>query len=140
MNDQEGSKSKFNAGVAMAERLDAMQRAINVSRFNPLAPNPQTGKFGYEVMLSANDSLLNECWAKLSKSEQTEGVRMRKIVHLFIKLRPPITKINQELKIKHQNYEELLELLDAYEKMNKTFLDKHDLNAPNRDEDNWDEL
>ena len=37
-------------------------------------------------------------------------------------------------------YEELLELLDQYEKMNKTFLDKHDLNAPNRDEDSWDEL
>lgn len=140
MNENESSKSKFNAGVALAERIDSMQRALNASRFNPLAPNMETGRFGFEVMISANDSLLNECWAKLTPNEQKEGERMRKLVHLFIKLMPPVTKINNELKVNNKNYEDLLNLLDMYEKMNKTFLDAHDLNAPNKDEDDWDEL
>ena len=132
---EEGTKAIWNAGKFLTERLDSMQRAINASRFNPLAPNPETGKFGFEVMISANDSLLNECWAKLSSTEQEEGYRMRKIVHLFVKLRPPISRINNELKVHNKNYEELLELLDAYEKMIKGFLERTELNSPNRSDD-----
>ena len=60
---------------------------------------------------------------------------MQNLLGKFVKLRPPIAKVNNELKVNNKNYEELLKLLDIYEKMIKTFLDTHDLNAPNREED-----
>ena len=32
--DEERKKSIFNAGVAQAERIDSLQRALNSARFN----------------------------------------------------------------------------------------------------------
>jgi len=135
MGEYEDKKSKFNAGVLLTSRLHELQATINMCRYNPMAPNLQTGRFNYEVMISALDSLLNECWAKLSPTEQKEGYRMQNLINKFVKFRPPITTANKELKVNNKNHEDLMKLLDLYEKMIKTFLDTHDLNAPNREED-----
>jgi hypothetical protein len=135
MSMDEDRKSKFNAGVALAERIDALQQAINGARFNPLAPNMETGRFNFEIMVSANDSLLNECWAKLNPTEKNKGDRVRKVVMMFLRMNPPITRVNSELRVNKKNYENLMEILDIYEKMNKDFLDAHDLNAPNKEDD-----
>jgi len=133
--DEETRGAIFNAGVAFAERIDSLQRAINAARFNPLALNPDTGTFNYEIMQSALDSLLNTSWGKLNRDEKEFGERMRKVVKAFIKSNPPITKSgNGEPKISKQNYEKLVELLDFYEKVIQVFYDNHNLNNPDAQE------
>jgi len=131
--NDEGLASKFNAGVAMAERIDSLQRAINAARFNPLMPNPETGTFNYEIMISSNDGLFKEAWSKLTADERKIGDRIKKAVYKAIEMNPPIVKNSEGLKINYQNYKKLLEMLDLYEKLNRQFLENHDLNAPNVD-------
>ena len=134
--DSEGKQSVFNAGVAMAERIDFLQRAINSSRFNPLALNPETQTFNYQVMIDANDALLNEAWSKLTETERKEARRMRKLVKDFILMKPIVSKSNKgELRVNNENYAKFMELIDLYEKLNKELLDSHSLNSPDSDDD-----
>jgi hypothetical protein len=135
----DSKKSVFNAGVAQVQRIDSLQKAINASRFNPLMRNLEVGRFNYEIMISSNDALLFEAWSKLSSEEQKEGERIKSIIHEFIEFHPVVSqKNNGELIVIKENYKQFMELIDIYEKINKTLLEKHDLNSPSRDED--DEL
>ena len=133
--DDEGKMSKFNAGVALTERIDSLQRALNMARFNPLSPNQDTGTFNYQVMINANDGLLSECWAKLTDSEKKQADRIRKLVHKMVELFPPIVQGQEGPKINKNNYRKFNELILIYEKMNKDILDSHNLNSPNVDSD-----
>jgi hypothetical protein len=130
-----GGTSVFNAGILMTERIDSLQRAINAARFNPLAQNVEVGRFNYEIMVCANDGLLNECWSKLNAKEKVQGDRIRKIVITFLELNPIIVNANGETKVNRLNYKKFMELIDIYEKTNKIFLDAHRLNSPNVDDD-----
>lgn len=133
--DEEGKLSKFNAGVAQTERLDSLQRAINMARFNPLSMNMDTGTYNYQVMINANDCLLNECWAKLKKDEKTYGDRIKLLVHQTVELYPPVTYGKDGAKVNVNNYKKFMEVINIYEKTTKTFLDTHNLNSPNVDDD-----
>jgi hypothetical protein len=133
--DEEGKRSVFNAGVAQTERIDSLQRAINAARFNLVAVNYDTGTFNYEVIISACDGLMNEAWAKLDASEKTFSERIRGTVKKFIEANPPFKKNNGEVKVSNENFKKMSELLDLYEKTTKRMLDSHDLNSPNRDDD-----
>lgn len=126
--------------MAQAERIDALQRAMNAARFNPLAFNPEVSRFNYEIMQASQDGLLAECWAKLPEINQKEGQRMKVIVEKFLELNPIVTKRNDEHIINRENYKKFLKIIDAYEKLNKVFLDITDLNSPSRDEEDDDEL
>jgi len=133
--EDEGRKSRFNAGVALTERIDALQRAINSARFNPLAMNTDTGTYNYMVMINANDGLLDEAWAKLSPHEKIQGSKIKNLIKDFVELNPPITIFKGELTVNKKNLKGIMALLDMYCKMNKEFLDNHNLNAP---DDEWD--
>lgn len=136
MDNDEAKKSKFNAGVALAERIDALQQAINNAWQNPLAFNINTGTHNYDVIINANESLTKETWGKLKPDEKKEADKIRNIIREFIKRFPPITLTsNGDKKINTDNYEKLKILMDLYEKKNKTFLDEHDLNSPNIDDE-----
>ena len=132
-----GKKAVFNAGIAKTYRIDSLKRAINSCRFNPLLINYETGTFNFEVMMLANDGLLNECWAKLSTQEQLAGEKMRMIVANYIKKFPIAKKINTtggtDVSISKDNYYKFLDLFYIYERMVNEFLDNHDLDSPNKD-------
>lgn len=132
----EGFKSVFNAGVAMAERIDSLQRVINTARFNITSYNPDVSRFNYEVWISAIDSLLNEAWAKLTGNEKEAGEKIRALVVETLKWHPPMIRgKNGDYKFNKDNMERLMRLVDIYEKNVKVYLDNHDLNNPNKDDD-----
>ena len=126
----------FNAGVAMAFRIDSLQRAINSSRFSPLQLNEETGTLNYEVIFSSCNSLLNEAWSKLEQKEKDLGEKTRKLIQEFMEKFPILIRNNKgEVKVNNNNFKRLMEMLDFYEKLNKTFLDNHNLNAPTMNKD-----
>jgi len=137
----DGVKSLFNAGIALAERIDSLQRALNASRFNLRGFNQETGTFNYEVMINALDGLLLEAWAKLDKQEKIDAERVRKLTHDCINHYPPMEQSGSErsgssgFKMNQKNFDKLKNLLLIYEKKMKEYLDEHALNSPNRDDD-----
>lgn len=134
--DEDTKHSRFNAGVALAERIDMMQKAINMARFNPLAVNPETQTYNYQIMLEANNSLLAEAWAKLTEKEQVEADKIFKLANGFEKIFPIVNNnSNGTVTINRQNFEKFKYILTHYERKNKIYLDEHSLNAPNMDDD-----
>lgn len=133
--DDEGRKSVFNAGVAQTERIDSLQRAINMARFNLLAVNPETGTFNYEITIAAIDGLLEEGKPKFQDKEKDNADKIRKLVHSFVEIFPPIANSQQGWKISKDNYKKLTELLTFYESTIKEYLDAHNLNNPDSDDD-----
>jgi len=138
--DDYGQKSRFNAGVAQTERIDSLQRAIITSKFDLLGMNPDTESYNYEVVIIANELLINEAWAKMSKEERELAERTRKAARNYVTAFPPFKIMNGEIKVNRDNYTKLVELLDFYEKFTKRILDAHDLNNPSREEDDEDSL
>lgn len=137
--DEEDKKSRFNAGVALTERIDALQWAINSARFNPMNTNFETGTLNYEVMISANEGLFYEAWAKLNVYERKLGKKIKELIYEYLKIYPPVSIDDKGNKIINiTNSEKIIKLLNFFEEMNKDFLDKHDLNAPSKDEDEED--
>ena len=135
MSDEDSKRSLFNAGVALAERIDQLQRAINMARFNPLAIDNNLGIYNYQVMVYSNDGLLQESWAKLTEKEKLEGKRIKNLVHNFIETFPLIKEVEGKPVIINHNYKKFCILITLYENKNKIFLDEHNLNAPNMDDD-----
>ena len=136
MDYEDNKQSRFNAGIALTERIDSLQRAINAARFNPLQTNQDTMTLNYEVMVSANEGLLAEAWAKLNKEEQALADKIRLTIRQVLEVYPPISQDkNGEAQLNPQNYQKFLELINFFEKKNKEFLDTHNLNAPNQDYD-----
>jgi hypothetical protein len=136
MSYEEQRVSKFNAGLALVDRIDSLQRAINMARFNPLRLNMETGTYGYEIMVASNDSLINETWGKMSSKERKVAQRLRNTVHDFMRLYPPINvEKDGTNKINKENYQKLMELLNLYETKNKEFLDGHGMATPDYDDD-----
>lgn len=136
MSDDGSKLSKFNSGVSHVERINELQVTMNTARFNPLVMNPQFMKWNYEIMINAQDCLLYECWAKLGKDEKEKGDKIKDLVHKIVKLKPILKKAhNGEWLVNQDNFEKFLELIDIYEKSNKIFLDKHNLNSPDQEND-----
>jgi hypothetical protein len=136
MDYEEDKQSKFNAGIALTERLDSLQRAINAARFNPILKNFETGTYNYEIMICSCDGLLNEAWDKLSPAEKTFAQRLTKVVHEMKELFPPIEVDDRgNTRINNTHYKKMLVVIDFYEKKMKEWLGRHNLNAPNKDED-----
>lgn len=137
MDYEEKKLSKFNAGVALAERIDSLQRALNAARYNPLAYNFEVGKFNYEIMVISCDGLLNEVWSKLDEKERVYGERIRKLILGFMESNPITSTKSKdgEIKVNTMNFKKFMALVDLYEKTDKIFLDEHNLNSPNFDDD-----
>jgi hypothetical protein len=137
MDYEDVKLSKFNAGIAQTERIDALQRAINAAKFNPLMKNFETGTFNFEVMISAADCLSREGWDKFSVPEREDIHKYEMLVKNWVKTFFPIsfTKSGDVKSINQNHYQSFLELYDIWEKKIKILLGKHNLNAPSKDED-----
>jgi len=138
---EESKKSIFNGGVALAERTDQLWRTINATRYNPTNYDYEAGRFNYEIMLTTADIILRQAWGKLTDTERKEGDRYSKILNDFILKKPIVTFNNKQmLKINSQNLLTFLKLFDAYEKKLKIYYEEHDLDSPNKDSEDDDEL
>jgi len=136
MDEYEDRKSRFNAGVALAERLDALQRAINAARYNPLMVNPETGTYNYENIYSSFHSLTDEAWGKLSDGEKQHCLRLLNVAEQYKKVCPPIKlDKNGTTKINAKNFEQYMNFLNHAVRKAKEFLDRHNFNAPDSDGD-----
>lgn len=134
--EEDVRRSRFNAGIAQTERIDALQRAINSAKFNPLMRNFETGTFNFEVMISAADCLGREGWDKFSKTEREDLEKIEKLTKTWVKTFFPIAQErNGDFRINQKHLETFLKFYDMWEKELKILLGKHDLNAPTRDED-----
>lgn len=140
MAEFESNKSFFNAGMAMAERIDSLQRALNAARFNPLAINEELSKPNFEIMKSACDGLVNECWGKMTVDERKEATSLKKVSDDFLIYKKILIQKGNDVKINNDNYRSFMILLDMYEKKCKVYLEAHDLNSPNKPTDSDDEL
>ncbi len=139
MDSDDIKKSKFNAGVAHAERIDALQRAINVAKFNPLGQNGETGTFNYQVMMSGADCLVAEGWEKFTPKEKIVMAKMTKIMKGLHKHFPPMDSDRHgQLIINQKNYEGFLNFFEIYERKLKELYGEHHLNSPSKDEDDGD--
>lgn len=130
MSDDDGRKSKFNAGVALVSRVDILQQMINSARMNPIAMDLQTMTYNFMVMINANDGLLDEAWGKLSDSEREKGLKIKNLARDYADTNPPIVMRNGELVINRKNYRNVMDIINIYCQMIKDFLDNHNLNAP----------
>ena len=146
MAEEGSNKSKFNAGVALAERIDAMQKAINMSRFNLTAFNPDTGTRNYQVILCSIDSLKSECSSKATPTEKDMMNKLSLIAHTIMSdsdLSPiQIHYIDDQPEeiIIQPNLDRIKRILDYYEDNVKLVLEAHDLNSPNKQEEDDNEL
>lgn len=128
-------KSKFNAGVAFAIRIDSLQKEINVAKFNPLAVNPMTGTFNYKNLIAALDCLISEGWGKFTVDERKESLRLLAVLIKMDKYFPPVMSEGEEASLHQENFDKFIEIYGLAERKIKEFYDEHDLNSPSRDED-----
>lgn len=134
--EDEGSKSRFNAGVALTERIDSLQRAINSAKFNMMTKNFETGTFNYENLVTALDNMISEGWGKFSDNEKKECIKFMNILNNLLEYLPPIsTDKDGGVKINLDNYKNFKIFYGKCERRIKEFYDKHNLNAPSTDED-----
>lgn len=139
--EDEGKKSYFNAGMAQADRVDTLQRVLNWARFNPLGFNTEFGRLNYEVMVFACHGLLKECWGKITENEKVDGQRWKNLIESFLEVNPIITKTPQgEPKVNNKNLKDFMKLIDLYENKIRVFLEEHDMNSPNKEIEDDDEL
>jgi hypothetical protein len=144
--EDEGKRSKFNAGIAQTERIDSLQRAINAARYNPIAMNLETMTFNYDTIIKSIDGLLQECWAKMDDKaggERDAAEIIRNLVHTYAERFPPVSVSNdasgqQIQKINNTNYKKLMQLIWIYERHVRDLLDAHELNSPSKNEDDDD--
>jgi hypothetical protein len=134
--DDEGTKSRFNAGVALTERIDALQRAINSAKFNPFMKNMETGTFNYENQITALDNMIAEGWGKFSMNEKKECLKFLNILNELNEFLPPLTMGKDgDYKIHLDNFKNFKSFFGYCERRIKEFYDMHNLNAPSTDED-----
>ncbi|HEY5631621.1 MAG TPA: hypothetical protein VIR31_05800 [Nitrososphaeraceae archaeon] len=137
--EDENKQSLFNAGVAQAQRIDSLQRAINSARFNPQQINSETLTLNYQVLISSLDGLLKEAWSKLTDPERKELLKLNNLLKSMQETYPPIERIEVEgdetTSLNYSNYTRLLKIIDIYERKVKDALDAHGLNSPNKDDD-----
>lgn len=136
MDSDDIKRSKFNAGIAFAERIDGLQRAINAAKFNPLASNMETGTFNYENLVVCADALISEGWDKFTPKEKELLVRMEKIMKDTLKYFPPVGfSKGGEPKLIKENYDKLLVFFSLFERKIKEIYGLHNLNNPTMDGD-----
>lgn len=138
---EDNRKSIFNAGVALAERIDGLRRAINAAKYNPTAFNPEVGKFNFEIMVTSADNLLDEAWGKLTDKERLEGDKYSKLINQQLLVKPIIIGIgSKDPKINKDNLQKFLVLFTLYERRIRVYYEEHDLDSPNKEYDSDTEL
>lgn len=139
-DSDEVKESKFNEAAYQMRRFDKLADNINHSRLNPSDWNEYHNTWNYKVMTQCLNSLLAECWGKLTPDEQKRGQRMEKLLDLHLQLRPPHKMVKKRSGavpkpvFTHDNWESFNILLSHYEKMIKVFMETHNLTSPRADD------
>ena len=141
----EGSTSRFNAGILQMQRIHNLQDKINFCWLNPLAWNQEFAVWNYEVVFSCTNSLFQEVCSKLGTKEIEAGGKFRELIQDFIKIHPvyqsvkiPTYPYKSPPRLNKKNWEMIKEILFKYETMVRGFLDKHGMSSPDDDEGVWD--
>ncbi len=135
MGYDDDRKSAFNAGVALAKRIDDLQQRLNLARFNPLAVNPMTGTLNFEVMIKACDGLISEAIGKMNDQEKLVAARIQEIIVMYQQCYPVVKHDKDGDKINMTNFNKLFSFIKYYEVFAKTVLDNHNFNSPDFDSD-----
>lgn len=139
----QGESSQFNAGLLQMKRIHEIQDLLNKASLNPQAFNDEVGVYNFEIILSSINSLLHESSPKLGKVERLEAESMRDSIKLFL-VNHPIFELKKNLnagnsrltnKFNKKNWKVLEKWIVAYETFVRHLLDKHELNSPNKVED-----
>lgn len=131
--DDDGKKSVFNAGVAQAERIDSLQRAINAARFNPLMMNPETGTFNYQVLIDSADNLISEGWGKFTDEERKQAALMLRVIKSYAEVFRPVEVDGEgKLQFNMKNYDRIMAYFTLLDRKIKELYDAHDLNSPSK--------
>lgn len=143
--NESSKQSVFNAGVALAMRLDSLQTALNAARYNPQQFNLETETFNYQIMIDSLEALRMESWSKLDKPEKETLNQMSKLIKNFLESFSPIKQLSNQTGEKRfnwnmKNYNQLMQVLKIYEEQIKQALDAHSLNSPNKDDDDEDDI
>lgn len=139
--NSEGVKSQFNAGVALTQRIDSLQRAINAARYNPFAINPETMTYNWQVMIDSLNGLYQEGRPKFTDAEQKDCEQIRGVVDKLIEFSPPVMTQTQgrygtqRQSVDYESWTKLKKLLTIYEQKLRQYFDVHNLNSPNREDD-----
>jgi hypothetical protein len=136
MEYEDVKKSKFNAGMAHAERTDMLQRSINSAKYNPLQQNFETGTFNYEIMITSADNKITEGWDYFSDKERKEILSWQNTFEGWLKTHPIVsTNKNGERKLNIRNYEMFKEFFRQLERKIQDLYGKHNLGNPAMDDD-----
>lgn len=137
----EGTMSKFNAGIAQMQRIHELQQLINRCWLNPLAFNELLQSPNYEVIFRCARQLFDEAWPKLGEKEQTIAISRSDLIQMAIDKCHPfyqsrkITTNHQSLHINTPHWRVLERQLKSYERLARTALDRHGMNSPSDDDE-----
>jgi len=144
---EEGEKSAFNEGALQMQRIDELQRRLNLLNIDPIGFNIHTGQHNFHTIFRTINSLYSEASSKLSNDEIQEGDKIRKIISGLIKYKPIFyftvcDTMGEQRKIQEINNDNwilLQEMLFAYEITVRHYLEEHDLTSPRQEEEGgWD--
>lgn len=134
-------KSLFNEAGFIIQRLNELQREINLVRRNPLLFNEFTQCYNYEVWFANLCSTLNEVWAKLTDDEQKDIDSLRKTIENAIDLIPAhkstydANQNKKVLTVDKERWKLIRANLDLFEKKLTSAKDSHGLGNPDMEGD-----
>ena len=137
--EQAGKVSEWNEATLKVIRLHDIQSTINILKMDPLTRN--NGKFNYEWLAKAVDSLYGEGYSKYTEKERTKVDRIRKLMLDILKYTPPHKQIlieghskqKKSYVLNNNSFERLMEIVEMFERIVKDYNDDHGLTTKNRD-------
>lgn len=139
----QGESSQFNAGLLQMKRIHETQDLLNRANLNPQSFNDEVGVYNFEIIISSINSLLNESSPKLGSVERVEAEAMRDAIRFFLN-KYPIYELKNGIKggnsrastkFNEKNWKVLQKQIIIYETLVRRLLDKHELNSPNKRDD-----
>ena len=119
------------------QRLHNLQSQINRCNLNPTAYDEETASWNFELILSCNNSLLEEAWPKLSTKEKEDIAKLKIAMETFLNKYPIYekSKRNSPLRINDIHWEIFKSWLFKYSLNIRELLDKHRLSSPDEDDE-----
>lgn len=139
----DNKKSFFNAGVAYAERISDLQNILNSARLNFQQINLESGNYNFMNYFNSLNSLMMEARGKADPKEKAEMEKVSVAIEVLLKYFPPYYEVETEFGSQQMwdvnNFDRLMRLLKTYEFLVRDCIEKHDLNSPNKVEDDEEE-
>ena len=141
MGEDKGHISEWNEGSTRIERIHIALTNINMYKTNPTLKF--NGRFNYENWFLEIGVLYGEGTSKYSSDEIKEVDRLKSIIGNIIKYNSPIKSVtlssfgnnNKAHLIDDSFYDNLIFLIEEYEKLVKRLNDEHGLGTRNKSGD-----